>query len=44
MISYLPSFEEAFKFQLTQLDELEIPEGNQMYQIISKEFSCLNLI
>jgi len=27
-----------------QPDELEIPGESQMYQIISKEFSCLNLI
>jgi len=27
-----------------QPDELEIPEENQLFQIISKEFACLNLI
>jgi len=27
-----------------QLNELEIPEVRQLYQIIAKEFSCLNLI
>lgn len=27
-----------------QPDELEIPEESQLYQIISKEFACLNLI
>ena len=27
-----------------QSDELEIPEESQLYQIISKEFACLNLI
>ncbi len=27
-----------------QSDETEIPEGNQLYQLITKEFACLNLI
>jgi UDP-2,3-diacylglucosamine pyrophosphatase LpxH len=38
-LSYLDEYQEEI-----QPDEVEIPEGNQLYQLVAKEFACLNLI